>query len=104
MSARLPDNLRTRRADIERLCRRLGVRRLELSGSGARSAPQPRDLDFIVDLGDLPPKAYADAYFSLREALEAMLESPVDLVTPANLENPYFRDRVEREKLLPYAT
>ena len=48
-------------------------------------------------------RAYADAYFRLRESLEALLGDPVDLVTPANLENPYFRERVEQEKTLLYA-
>lgn len=102
MSARVPEKLATRRADIAKLCERLGVRRLELFGSAATSA-SPRDFDFLVDLGDLPPRAYAEAYFRLREALEALLGDPVDLVTPANLDNPYFRQRVEQEKTLLYA-
>jgi predicted nucleotidyltransferase len=104
MSVHLPEKLQARRGEIVELCERLGVRRLELFGSGTQaSTPRPRDLDFIVDLGDLPPREYADAYFQLREALEALLGLPVDLVTPANLENPYFRERVEQEKTLLYA-
>jgi uncharacterized protein len=104
MSVHLPEQLLARRAEIARLCERLGVRRLELFGSASTGAgARARDLDFLVDLGDLPPRAYADAYFRLRESLEALLELPVDLVTPANLGNPYFRARVEQEKTLLYA-
>lgn len=104
MSIHLPEKLQKHSSEIVELCRRLGVRRLELFGSGTRAATlRPRDLDFIVDLGDLPPREYADAYFRLREALESLLGVPVDLVTPANLENPYFRERVEQEKTLLYA-
>ena len=48
----------------------------------------------------MSPGAYADAYFGLREALEALSARPVDLVTEAALENPYFRRRVEAERRL----
>lgn len=103
MSRGLPEFLIAHREEIARLCRELGVRRLELFGSASTGKSRPRDLDFLVDLGDRPPREYADAYFRLREALQRLLELPVDLVTPANLENPYFRERVEREKTLLYA-
>ena len=104
MSRRLPEFLLSRRDDIARLCRELGVRRLELFGSASTSrASSPADLDFLVDLGDRPPREYADTYFRLLEGLQTLLELPVDLVTPAGLENPYFRQRVEQEKTLLYA-
>ena len=87
--------------ELARLCERLGVRRLELFGSAARQAgKRAGDLDFVVDLGDLPPREYADAYFRLLESLEALFNLPVDLITPANLANPHFRQRVEQEKIL----
>ena len=103
ITARLPEFLVSRREEIARLCQELGVRRLELFGSAATGSRSPRDLDFLVDLGERSPRDYADAYFRLREALQTLLERPVDLVTPANLENPYFRERVEQEKTLLYA-
>jgi len=93
-----------RRDEIARICARLGVRRLEIFGSAvAGTGKRPGDLDFLVDLGDLPPREYADAYFQLRDALGKLFNLPVDLVTPANLGNPYFRQRVEQEKTLLYA-
>ena len=102
MAAVLSTMIEPRRADIAAICARLGVRRLELFGSGTWSSA-PRDLDFLVDLGDRPPAEYAAAYFDLREALETLFARPVDLVTPAGLANPYFRQRVEQEKTLLYA-
>jgi len=102
MSAVLSTEIEARREEIARICARLGVRRLELFGSGTRSG-SPRDLDFLVDLGDRPPSEYAAAYFALREQLEALFARRVDLVTPPSLTNPYFRQRVEQEKTLLYA-
>ena len=102
MSTVLESDVESRRAQLAEICARLGVRRLELFGSGTRSA-SPRDLDFLVDLGDRPPAEYAAAYFALREALEALFSRPVDLVTPPALANRYFRERVEQEKTLLYA-
>lgn len=101
---RLPPEIATKREELARLCRRLGVRRLEVFGSAAQPADRrPGDLDFLVDLGNLPPREYAEVYFRLRESLEALFNLPVDLVTPSNLANPHFRQRVEQEKVLLYA-
>lgn len=102
MNARIASELEARRAELARICADLGVRRLELFGSATRSAA-PRDLDFLVDLGERPPSEYATAYFALLERLETLFAKPVDLVTPPGLANPYFRQRVEQEKILLYA-
>ena len=102
MTSTLSTEIESRRAQIAEICARLGVRRLELFGSGTRSG-SPRDLDFLVDLGDREPGDYAAAYFALREQLEKLFARPVDLVTPPGLANPYFRQRVEQEKTLLYA-
>lgn len=88
---------------LQSLCRDLGVRRLELFGSAARGE-SPRDLDFLVDLGDKEPGEYASTYFELLERLTELFAQPIDLITPANLGNPYFRERVESEKRLLYAS
>jgi predicted nucleotidyltransferase len=102
MAALLSTEIESRRGELAAICARLGVRRLELFGSAIRSA-SPRDLDFLVDLGERPPAEYSAVYFGLLEALERLFGRPVDLLTPANLANPYFRQRVEQEKTLLYA-
>lgn len=58
--------------EIEALCRRFHVRRLDLFGSAA--AGQRRtdsDFDLLVEFGPIPERGYADAYFGLREGLES---------------------------------
>jgi predicted nucleotidyltransferase len=94
-----------RRAELEALCRRYGVLRLELFGSGAVGHDHlgESDFDFLVEFDSLAPGTYADAYFGLREALEALTARPVDLVVASAIKNPYFRQAVERTKTLLYA-
>ena len=102
MTAILKTRLDSHRSEIAVVCAELGVRRLEPFGSALRS-DDPRDFDFLVDLGERPPADYANTYFTLLERLQALFARPVDLVTPAGLGNPYFRERVEQEKALLYA-
>lgn len=93
------------RAEIEKLCRRLSVRRLELFGSAATDdeLSAESDLDFLVEFGPLPPGTYADTYFTLAECLEQLFGRPVDLVVASAIRNPYFRESIARTKALLYA-
>jgi len=94
-----------RRAELERACRQYHVRRLELFGSAAAGSdlPDESDLDFLVEFE--PPRmgAYADSYFGLLEALEQLFNRPVDLVVASAIKNPYFRESIERTRVLLYA-
>ena len=93
------------KAELTALCRRFGVRRLELFGSVATGQDDPigSDVDFLVEFETLPEGTYADAYFGLLESLEALLERPVDLVVATAITNPYFRKSVDDTKTLVYA-
>lgn len=90
---------------IAELCRRAGARRLEIFGSAVRQDfdLMSSDLDFLAEFDDLPPARYADAYFLLKESLEALFGRQIDLITEASLENPYFRNRVQAERQTVYA-
>ena len=92
-------------ADLTALCRRFGVRRLELFGSVATGQDDPTesDVDFLVDFETVPDGTYADAYWGLLESLEALLQRPVDLVVATAITNPYFRKSVDETKALVYA-
>jgi uncharacterized protein len=69
------------REALAELCRRYRVRSLFLFGSAVRDDfdPQRSDVDLLVDFEPLPDGAYADAYFGLREALEALLDEDAPL-------------------------
>jgi uncharacterized protein len=91
--------------ELRELCRRFGVRRLEVFGSAARGDfdPARSDLDFLVEFQPAQPGAYADAFFGLKEALEQLFGRPVDLIAAAAIRNPYLRESVERTRALLYA-
>ena len=95
----------SRREELEELCRRFGVRRLDLFGSatGEDFDAARSDLDFLVEFEAALPGGYADAFFGLKDSLERLFGRPVDLVAAAAIRNPYFRESVERAKVPLYA-
>lgn len=93
------------RAELGAPCRRLHVQKLDVFGSAARGDfdPQQSDFDFIVAFERGFPFHPFDAYFELKEGLEALLGGNVDLVMDGTIENPYRKASVERSRELVYA-
>lgn len=95
------------RADIAALCRRFGVRQLEVFGSAARGAdfdPRTSDADFLVAFepeGDLPP---LEQFFGLADALRGLLGRPVDLVEVGAVRNPFLQAEIDRAREVVYAS
>lgn len=107
MTATAPSlqRLRALRAELDAVCRRHHVRRLDLFGSAARGqAGAGSDYDFLVEFEPLPPGGYADAYFGLLEDLQTLLGAPVELVVERAIRNPYFRQSVQAHREALYAT
>ena len=92
-------------AALADLCRHYGVERLEIFGSAATGTYDPlrSDLDFLVEFAPLPDGRYADAYFGLKEGLEALFGKPVDLVVASAIRNRYFLESVNQTRALLYA-
>ena len=91
--------LADRLQEVAAICRRYQVARLDVFGSAARQAHGAADLDLLVEFEDLPPDAYADAYFGLLADLEALLQRPVDLVMASAVRNPFVRETIERSRI-----
>ena len=91
--------------ELEQLCVRYNVSRLDLFGSAVTGEHRPAesDLDFLVEFQPEAFRAYADAYFGLLEALESLFGHPVDLVVDFAIKNPFFRQRVEETRTSLYA-
>ena len=93
------------REDIETLCRRFNVARLEVFGSAADGTfdPASSDVDLLVEFQPLEPGSLADAYFGLLAELERIFQRKVDLVTPKAIRNPYFLRGVNATRRPLYA-
>ncbi len=96
----------SRREEIAALCRRRGLKRLELFGSAARDDfdETRSDLDFVVQFGDADAKSPLHTYFDLKDELETMFGRSVDLVSEGAVINPYVLASINRDRQLIYAT
>lgn len=93
------------RKAISEVCRRHGIRRLEVFGSAARGDdfdPQHSDVDFLIQLD---PHAHIglSEYFAAKGELERILGREVDLVEASAIRNPYLRADIDRLRELVYA-
>lgn len=79
------------REAIARACRAHDVTRLRLFGSAATPgfSPERSDVDFLVNFAPGTPDPF-DAYFGLKEDLERILGTEVDLVMADAVRNPHF--------------
>jgi len=93
------------RDQLEELCARFRVKRLELFGSAVRPDFDARtsDLDFLVEFLPLGPGEYADAYFGLLEGLEDLFARRIDLVMPEAVKNVYFLEAINETREVLYA-
>lgn len=93
------------RADIAALCRRRGIRRLEVFGSAARSGdfdPELSDADFLVEF-EAPAGPSLEEFFGAKTELEQLLGRAVDLVEPEAVRNPYVLAGINRHREPVYA-
>jgi predicted nucleotidyltransferase len=90
---------------IADLCRRFGVRKLELFGSAATGAfdPARSDLDFIVEF---PPEYDFGPWLSrlsqFQRSLAQLFGGHVDLIMPSALRNPWFRREADKARVILY--
>lgn len=74
--------IESRKADIAEICRRYGVRQLDLFGSGARASdfdPASSDADFLVDFHEPLPNDILRCFVGLKNDLADVLGRDVDL-------------------------
>jgi hypothetical protein len=101
----LPLLIEEHRPQLAELCRKHGVKRLDLFGSAVtvRYDPHHSDLDFVVEfLPEAPKRAFA-GYFELKEELETLFAREVDLVEEPAIHNRYFREEVDETRVPLYA-
>jgi predicted nucleotidyltransferase len=88
------EELRSRRAEIQRLATLHGASNIRIFGSVARGeADEQSDIDFLVEMGS--GRSLLDVG-GLLEDLRELLSAPIDVVTERGLKA-RIRDRVLRE-------
>jgi predicted nucleotidyltransferase len=99
------EEINLHREELQALCRRFHVRRLDLFGSAARGDfdSEHSDFDFIVEFDRGAPLHPFDTYFGLKEGLEALLGRNVDLVELSAVRNPYLKASIEQSRENVYA-
>jgi predicted nucleotidyltransferase len=93
------------RSEIAALCRRYGVRRLDVFGSALRSdfSPTSSDIDLVVEFDPAHNGSPLHRYFDLKSALEALFERPVYLVELSALPDTRLKRSIARAKVPVYA-
>lgn len=94
-----------KRDDIAALCVEYDVLKLALFGSGARGVDfdlKTSDADFLVKFNRPFKHGPLGQYFGFARALERLLGRSVDLSEPIALDNPYFKNQVNRDGVMLY--
>jgi len=99
------DLIAQHRIQIEQLCQRYGVKRLELFGSAARGDfdPTRSDVDFFIEFASYEDPDIDDKWFGLQEDLEKLLGQRVELTSLRMATNPHFLQSANEHKVTLYA-
>jgi predicted nucleotidyltransferase len=95
------------KAEIDTLCRRSRVRRLEVFGSAARGEdfdPRRSDIDFLVEFDRTRITPTLGTFLVLRDQLATLVGRPADLVMAGSIRNPYIQADIERSRETVYAS
>lgn len=97
------NTLSTYKNEINALCESHRVKNLYAFGSVLTSNFNSNsEIDLLVDFKDLDIKDYADNYFDLKFSLQNILNRSVDLLELHAVKNPYFKQALDKTKVLVY--
>jgi len=90
---------------LQQLCKKYRVSRLEVFGSAATDAfdPATSDVDLLVEFDVTGEGSGLEQYIGFIQAAEQLLGCRVDVVNPASIRNPYFKQGVDETRRPLYA-
>jgi predicted nucleotidyltransferase len=89
--------------EINALCANHKVKSLYAFGSVlTHNFNTNSDIDLIVDFKEIDVKDYADNYFDFKFSLQDIFNRPVDLLEEQAIKNPYFKEELNKKKVLVY--
>ena len=96
-------NIEKIKPEVERICRRLPVKRLGLFGSALdQNFSQSSDVDVLVIFDSGENIDLFDKYFELKEQLEKIFKRQVDLVVDRKFKNPVLRESIDKTRVVIY--
>jgi len=97
--------LRDKQKEIDTLCRKYGVKQLDVFGSASDGTFEDgrSDIDFWVEFFPKEPVQYSDDFWAFEDALRQLLNTQIDLVEAKAQKNPYFIRDVLKSKVPLYA-
>ena len=89
--------------EITELCFNYNVKNLYVFGSIlTEDFRESSDIDFVVEFEEIDPLEYMDNYFDVKYKLEELLGRKVDLLETQSIDNPIFKQVLDRTKALIY--
>lgn len=100
----LPNEIESKLKELFELCSKYKVKKLFVFGSvsSGKFNPDNSDIDFIVELDNLPPVEKGEILMKFWFELEQLFERKVDLLSEKTIINPYLKKDIENSKLLLY--
>lgn len=92
--------------ELKQLCENHAVDTFYIFGSRATGEGSvDSDYDFLVRFSsEISLDDYGKNYFDLLEALQSLMQSPVDLLTESSIKNPVVLKQINNEKQLIYSS
>lgn len=96
-------NIEKFKPEVERICRRLPVKRLGLFGSAVGEGfSAGSDVDVLVVFDSDENIDLFDNYFELKEQLERLFQREVDLLVDKEFQNPVLKESIDRTRVIVY--
>ena len=98
-------DIKSRKEEIAKICRRYGVKRLDLFGSAARGTdfdPETSDADFLVDFQRPLPKDMLRCLMGLKFDLADALGREVDIASMGAIRNKRRQVHIDRSRETVY--
>ncbi len=101
---KLPLEIEKNKTKLISLCSKYKVNRMFIFGSAVKGNfnSASSDIDLIVEVEDMPPAEKGELLMRLWSDLENLFSRKIDMLTTANVKNPFLRREIENSKFLIY--
>ncbi|MBI2257534.1 MAG: nucleotidyltransferase domain-containing protein [Flavobacteriia bacterium] len=100
----IKDEISKRINDFILICKKHNVDKLYAFGSSTNDQfnPSTSDIDLIVEINEQNPIKKGEKLMSLWDVLESFFVKKVDLISERSIQNPYFKENIDKSKILIY--